>query len=508
MEASGKSLAFWEMTGPMRTSYPALRGDMETDVVVVGAGITGLTAAILLLRQGRSVMVIEKERVGFGTSGRNSAHLTTVVDFHYSSLIDLYGIGTARRVARSLSAAIQQIEQLQEQLHIDCDFARVPGYLFAEEGATVHEVDAEFEACKRCGIAVERQAQAPLPFPTEIAFRADNQAEFHPLRYLHGLAAAFCAGGGTICEGTAVRDIKDNRPCLVKTDFGTIRAQEVILATHTPLGVNPVQTKLEAYRSFVMAVKITDSFPKGLFWDTAEPYNYLRSIEIDKEQIIIIGGHDHKTGVSWGDSFKALDDYAKQHFSINTVLAKWSAQLYNPTDSLPFIGKSPFSDHSYIATGFSGDGLTFGTLAGMLLANLISQGHDEYDDLYHPGRIKLAGLGPFLRNNLSVARHIVGDRFLKSTEKETPVGNLESGRVIREGNELLAIYRDAEGTQTRLSAVCPHMKCVVRWNDGERSWDCPCHGSRFDQEGKVIEGPAYTEMEKREATVLKKSVGE
>lgn len=496
MPARNHEPSIWDLAAASRKRYPALSGDLETDVCVVGAGITGLTAALLLKKAGRRVVVVEKEQIGAGTTGGTSAHLTNVVDFRYSSLAQSYGAESARRVAESMTYAINLIERLSQEYGIDCAFQRVPGYYYAEEDDGVPDVQEEFEAARGAGLQVALLDQAPLPFPTRAAFRTEHQAQFQPMDYLAGLAKAIDGDGCALYEQTAVTRVDDGSPCVLHTNRGQIRAREVVQATHTPLGINFLHSKLDIYRSFVLAARVREEVPDGLYWDTQSPYHYIRTFHRGSDKFVIMGGEDHKVGDNVSRrSFQALEDYARAHFSVEHIEARWSAQFYAPTDHLPFIGKNPLGDHVYIATGYSGDGLTFGSLAGSMICNLIQQGHDAYEDLYHPGRVRLTGASDFIRKNIQVTRDFIADRLLQPSSRYVDRLAKGEGCVIRDGSSYVAVYRDTGGNLRTYSAICPHMRCVLRWNDNERSWDCPCHGSRFDTDGQLVEGPATMQLE-------------
>lgn len=495
MPTSSHEPSIWELASPSRRQYPPLPGDVETDVCVVGAGITGLTTALLLKQAGRRVILVEKDHLGAGTTGGTSAHLTNVVDFRYNSLAQSYGSANARRVAESMTFAINLIERLSLQYGIDCAFQRVPGYYYTEHDDTL-EVQEEYQAAHGAGLQVTLLDEAPLPFPTQAAFRAEHQAQFQPMDYLAGLAKAFDGDGCALYEQTAVTHVDDGSPCVLQTNRGQIRAQEVVLATHTPLGINFLHSKLDVYRSFVLAARVQENVPDGLYWDTQSPYHYLRTFQRGSDRLVIIGGKDHKVGENLSRrSFQELEDYARAHFSVEQIEACWSAQFYDPTDHLPLIGKNPLGRHVYIATGFSGDGLTFGSLAGAIICNLILQGQDAYEDLYNPGRMRLTGASDFIRKNAQVTRDFIADRLLQPSSRVIQNLAKDQGCVIRAGGSYVAAYRDPEGSLKTYSAICPHMKCVLRWNDSGRSWDCPCHGSRFNTDGQLVEGPATMQLE-------------
>ncbi len=497
MHGRGEHQPYW-MVEVERASFPALEGDHEFDVAVVGAGITGLTAALLLKRAGKRVAVLERRRVGSGNTGRSTGHLTTVVDSRYHRLEKSFGREGARLVAGSLRDAIDQVERFTRELSIDCAFERLPGYHYSEEGDldTVHQ---ELEAARRAGLLAEMTREVPLPFPTAAAFVARDQAQFQPLAYLQGMARAIEGGGCRIFEYSPVLELGSDSPRTLRSEKGSVIAPEVLVATHTPLGVNLLQTEIAPYRSYVLAARLNNVFPDALFWDTEQPYNYLRRSSAAAGDIVIVGGKDHKT--AHGDerqSFDALESYLRDRFNVGEILFCWSSQYYEPNDGLPFIGRAPGARDIHVATGYSGDGLTFGTLGGMINADLILGQTNTYAELYRPTRLHLAGLGHFMSENLDNARRFIADRL--SSDHAECIDKIGPGEgcVLRHDKRQLAANRDQAGTLHTFSAVCPHMKCLVRWNPAEETWDCPCHGSRFGSSGQPIEGPALTGLERKE----------
>lgn len=497
MSLNATTETIWRKAAPQKNNYPSLTGEHSADVVVIGGGITGLTSAMLLKNAGKKVILLEQGQLGEGTTGSTSAHLTAVVDSRYSAISKSFGIGTARRVARSMMSAIDKIEKIQADLGIDCDFKRVPGYFYTENEKDVAAVKEEFQATKKVGLPVHLEEKAPLPFPTLSAFRTDDQAQLQPLSYIYGIAREIDGEGSSIFENSKVKEVRDGEPCVVYTENGHVRADDVVMATHIPIGFNVLQTELQNYRSFILTARVAGQIPEGLYWDTEDPYHYIRSYMRNDEQLLVFGGKDHKVGLaSSQESFARLEDYVRHHFDVIAIEAKWSAQFHDPTDGLPYIGKSPFSQHVYIGTGYSGDGLTFGTLAAMTISNLIVHGYDEYDDMYQPARLNFSAAQNILKKNFDVARYFITDRIKVRTTKD--VEGLKPGEacVIRNGRSYLAVYRSESGEIKSLSAVCSHMKCIVHWNDAEKTWDCPCHASRFNVDGERIDGPAIEGLKK------------
>lgn len=473
---------------------PPLAGSLEVDVAVVGAGMTGLTAALLLSREGRRVVVLEADRVGAGTSGGTSAHVTQVLDHRWRDLVSKHGRDGARGVAESTRAALERMAAFVAEERIDCDFARVPGWLYTESESEVSEIEREVEAAREAGVAAERDDRLGLPFPVAAAVRFEGQARFHPTRYLAGLARAAEAAGARLFDGSRARDVQGGSSCRVLTDSGPVTAGAVVLATHTPAGFNLVQTAIEPVRSYVLALRLDGRrVPDGLFWDTEEPYHYTRIQPGPRGGWLIVVGADHKTGHERQTerAYRGLEAYAGQRWPGARVEHRWSSQFYEPADGLPFIGPSAVAPNVYVATGYSGTGLVLSTLAGMILTDRLLGRRSPWEDVYASRRIKpLAGGPRFLQMNLDVASRFVADRLgapKLSDLAEVPAGD---ARVVEYDGDKVAVYREPSGTLHAVSAVCTHLYCVVDWNAGEKTWDCPCHGARYTPDGEVIEGPA------------------
>jgi len=470
--------------------YPALDGDTRVDVVVVGAGITGLTAARLLVKEGKRVMVLEQGRVGSGTTGGTTAHVTQVPDLRFRDLRSKWGIDDLRMVVDSSRAALERIAALVEEDAIDCDFVRIPAYLYSESSDEISKLEEEVEAAREAGMAVELVRSVPLPFPVAAAVRYEDQARFHPLKYLASLARTVQRNGGRVHERTRVLEVDAGEPCRVRTERGTVTAGSVLFATHTPAGFSLLHTELEPLRSYVLTAKLRSGEPpEGLFFDTAAPYHYTRR----QGDLLIVGGKDHKTGEDGKpeESYRALEEYVRQRWAVGSIEHRWSAQFYDPPDGLPMIGRALTSGHVFVATGYSGVGMVFGTLGGMLLADFASGRENPWAAVYRPSRVKPLAAGPHvLKMNLEAGAAFVKDRIKTpkiDTVSEIPLGE---GRVVEIGGERAAVYRDESGALQAVSAVCTHAGCLVHWNAAEKSWDCPCHGSRFATDGGVLEGPA------------------
>jgi glycine/D-amino acid oxidase-like deaminating enzyme/nitrite reductase/ring-hydroxylating ferredoxin subunit len=488
---------------------PTLTHDIRTSVCIVGAGIAGMTTAYLLARAGRAVVVIDDGPIGGGETGRSTAHITAALDDRYSNIEKLHGEEGSRVAAESHTAAINRIESIASLEDIDCDFERVDGYLFLGGGDDRKVLEEELKAAHGAGLSdVELLDRAPVKsFDSGPALRFPRQAQFHPVKYLNGLARAIVRDGGQLYSDTHAESIQDGEPAKVTTSDGhVITADSVVVATNSP--VNDwviIHTKQYAYRTYVIAARIPrGSIPRGLYWDTLDPYHYIRLQEVDplldprrREELLIVGGEDHKTGQAndADERFKRLEEWTRQRFpAIGNVDFRWSGQIMEPVDYMGFIGRNPGTDqHIFIATGDSGNGITNGTVAGILLTDLILGRKNPWSKLYDPSRVTLRATPSFLKENLNVVGQYTdwatgGD--VDSYEQIAP----GTGAVIRRGMKKIAVYRDDQGEIHELSAVCTHLYCIVDWNSAERTWDCPCHGSRFDPYGRVVNGPAITPL--------------
>lgn len=498
MTNQARAASLWTQTAP-HPPFGGLTSDVDVDVAIIGGGITGITAAMLLKRAGKRVAVIEAQRVGGGVTGYTTAHLTELYDERYHTLIDSFGARGAATASAASRAAIDFIAQLAAEGPIECDFQRVPAFLYSEDARGAREIQQEFEATRRLGMSVELVDQAPLPFPHKQALRIENQAQFHPLRYLNALAQTIPGDGSHIFEQTRATELRDGDPCTVKTAGGTVTAKAIVLATHTVIHDKVVfQPKIAPYRSYVLAFKLTgDSPPPGLYWDTADPYHYTRRFsDPERGELLIVGGEDHKTGQAPNTfaHYEALERYARERYSVGEIAYRWSSQVYEPADGLPYIGRHPFEAHTYVATGYAGVGMTMGTVAALIISDQILGRENTWAKLYDAGRVNLqASTGAIVSEGLNLAGNAVASYFRNDGQiADIPAGE---GRVVQSGLEKLAVYRDEGGALHAMSAVCPHAKCIVGWNAAERSWDCPCHGGRFAPDGRVIEGPPISNLQ-------------
>jgi glycine/D-amino acid oxidase-like deaminating enzyme/nitrite reductase/ring-hydroxylating ferredoxin subunit len=485
--------------------FPALRENLTTDICVIGGGIAGLSTAYILLKEGLRVVVLDRERLGLGETGLTSAHLSFALDEGFRNLERVHGIKGARLAAESHSAAIDWIEKVQAEESIACDFQRVDGYLFLSPTESLNVLREEMEACQRAGLdTVGLLNRAPVDlFDTGPCLRFSKQAQFHPLKYLSGLAQAVLSRGGQIFTHTEVQSLHGGQPAQVKTSHGdTVTCDAIVVATNVPMNNRfAIHAKLAPFRSYVVALPLT-KFPDSpaLLWDTQTPYHYLRFATHPEtgEPILVLGGEDHRTGqdVQPDRHFTRLRNWAMRTLDGDVrPLAQWSGQIIEPVDGLAYIGRNP-GDHAnvFIATGDSGHGLTHGTLAGLIIRDLIFSEASPWESLYDPSRLSLRSLPRFVKEAIDSTVPYVDWLFDGDVETTDQIAKGE-GAIVRDGFTKYAVYKDEVGQLHSCSATCPHLGGIVRWNSAEKTWDCPCHGSRFDRFGQVINGPAPGSLE-------------
>jgi glycine/D-amino acid oxidase-like deaminating enzyme/nitrite reductase/ring-hydroxylating ferredoxin subunit len=493
----GRSLSLWAGTAEV-PGRPSLAGDLATDVCIVGAGIAGLTTAYLLTREGRQVVVLDDGPIGGGETGRTTAHLASALDDRFYRLEHLHGESGARLAAESHSAAIDRIEAIVAAERIACDFVRLDGYLFVAPGESADDLDREADAALRAGLEVHKVARAPIDFDTGPALRFARQAQFHPLRYLTGLSKAVLASGGQIYSGVHVEEFEGGGHAHVKTATGRkVSAKAIVVATGTPVNDRLViHTKQAAYRTYVVGLEVPPgAVTRALYWDTGDPYHYVRlhAQGDGRPDILIVGGEDHRTGQAddTEQRWTRLEQWTRERFPMaKAVSYRWSGQVLEPADGMAYIGRNPMDkDNVLIATGDSGQGMTHGTIAGILLTDILQGRENPWADLYEPSRTNLRAAKDYVselaKSNAPFGKWVTPGEV--SSPSEIAPGE---GGIIRRGLHKVAVYRDPMGVVVELSATCTHLGCIVEWNTSEKSWDCPCHGSRYAPDGHVLNGPA------------------
>ncbi|MBN1204437.1 MAG: FAD-dependent oxidoreductase [Myxococcaceae bacterium] len=488
--------SLWTTTAPGRR-FPALAGDLTVDVAVVGGGIAGLTTAWLLQRAGKRVAVLEMNRLLTGQTGQTTAHLTELLDTPYATLRSDFGEKGARMAAASSRAALEEIVALVAELDVDCGFQRVPLYRYAETERELRELEREVEAAQAVGLRARFTRDTPLPYPVEGALRLEDQAQFHPRAYLLALAERLEAAGCLIFEDTRAVELQDGQPCRVITERGVVTATDVVEATTTPLNRLFLHTKLYPYRTYAVAGPLEGPLEAGLYYDSQEPYHYLRTQRVEGVDYLIVGGEDHKVGheEDTEQHFAALEAYTRRRFPVTRLTHRWSGQVIEPADGLAYIGRNSASRHTWVATGFSGTGMTWGTLSGMILSDLILGRENPYAALYDATRVKVrAGAKDFFWENADVAFRFVVDRLSRPDGHRLSEVAPGEGKILEVEGKKVAVYREEGGACHAVSPVCTHVGCHVHWNSAERSWDCPCHGTRYSPTGKVLNGPAVKDL--------------
>ena len=520
----GQSVSLWMATSAAPNQSTLLE-DTHADVCIVGAGIAGITTAYMLAKQGKSVVVLDDGAVGGGQTQRTTAHLSNALDDRYFEIERLHGADGAKLAADSHTTAIDRIESIIDEEQIACDFVRLDGFLFLPPGESNELLDRELAAAHRAGLSgVERLSRTPLSnFNTGPCLRFPRQAQFHPLMYLNGVASAIERAGGRIFIATHAETIKGGKPARIETSNGQIvTADAVVVATNSPVNdLMAIHTKQAAYMTYAIgAIVPHGTVATALYWDTLHPCHYVRIHPFTAEacmaeqsggegqDVLIVGGEDHKTGQAptHSDPYVRLEAWARERFPmIREIKFRWSGQVMETIDGLAFIGRNPLDKPNvYIVTGDSGMGMTHGTIAGILLTDLILGRENPWTTLYDPSRKTLGALGRFVKENLNLAVQY-GDWLTGGDVDSTAQIKPGEGAVIRRGLMKMAVYRDEQGVCHEHSAVCTHLGGIVHWNDAEKTWDCPCHGSRFDRLGEVLNGPANRDLDGKDNQAVGKT---
>lgn len=495
MQRDGACESIWQ---PAAGDYKAQSSFIPMgvqDVVIVGGGITGLTTGLLLQQAGKRCVVVESYTIGFGTTGGTTAHLNTFMDSSYAQIIKNFSLEDARLIAAGARQSIELIKQHIGQFNIHCQYKELPGFLFSTNDRETKELEEIVEASKKAGVVVDWVNDSVLPIPYQKLAVFEQQAQFHPRLYLHGIAKAFEAAGGVLLQDCRMLHADDHETVEVVTTKGNIKCRQLIYATHIPPGVNLLHFRCAPYRSYALAVQLkNDGYPDAVAYDMQDPYHYYRTQEVDGVRYLIVGGEDHKTGHEENTEacFRRLESHVRNYFEVKEISYRWSSQYFDPTDGLPYIGHLPgHPENIFVATGFGGNGMVYGTLSAILLRDLLVEGKSELEELLDPNRIKpVAGFANFVKEAADVVGKLVGGLFPQ--EKLPVLAAIAPGeaRIVEFNGKKMGIYKDERGKVHAIDPGCTHIKCTVQWNNAEQSWDCPCHGSRFSFTGEVLTGPA------------------
>lgn len=497
----GKPASVWLATTP-ETTYEPLDSDRTVETAVIGGGIAGLTTATLLAEAGRDVVLLERDRIGCGVTGHTTAKVTSQHGLVYASLINKHDTTTAAQYGEANQTAVEFVADRVAEQGIDCDFRRLPAYTYTESTADISNIRAEVNAAREIGLPASYTEDVSVA-DTAAAIRFADQAVFNPRQYVLALADAYIDAGGRICEETRAIGIDDGSPCRVETNHGTVTADDIVVATHFPI-LDRAGYFVRQYpkRSYVLAVRATDPPSDGMYYRSGSPYLSVRTAEIDGETLTLVGGQNHKTGQggSTSERYHILEQVAQEHFDVKSVVYRWATQDYVSIDGIPYIGHlGPFKQNIYVITGFGGWGLSAGTAAGIMLRDAIMERPNLWLETFDPLRTTVrASAHAFVEENANVAKQFIGDWTDGLQRRDLSALDVDEAMVCRQQTDVLGIYRDETGDLHAVNAVCPHLGCLVQWNDGERTWDCPCHGSRFEIDGRVINGPANTDLSQRD----------
>jgi len=498
---AGANDSLWLATAES-TDWPTLAADGDVDVAVIGGGIAGVTTALLLKRDGARVAVLERGVIGGGATGFTTAKVTALQGTRLSQISASHDDEAAAVYANASLAAVERIDQLVRGEGIDCAWERMPAFTYAADYEQVAKVEQEADIARRVGLAVELTETPPLPFSVPVALRLDHQGQFHPARYVRALAERVAGEGSGVFERTVVTGVTEGSPCVITTAGGAvITARDVVVCTNYPLLDRGLFfTRMNVSRSYLVAARVRGVALAGMLITADEPTRSLRSYVADGQTWTLVGGEGHATGSADAtpERYQVLEAFARRHFDVVDVPYRWSTQDGMPTDELPYIGPyTPRSKHLFVNCGAQKWGMTTATAGAMVLADRLTGRANPAAGLFDPNRMSVRSAPKVLKTQGWVGAHFIGDRLASAeatSDSEVPPGE---ARVVRTGLKKSGVYRDPEGTVHAVSLRCTHLGCLVHFNEAERTWDCPCHGSRFDVDGKVLSGPAVHPLEPR-----------
>lgn len=497
------NISLWEEISKRSNTYPELVNDIQVDVVIIGGGITGITAASELIKSGKKVAIIEAGKIGGVTTSNSTGNLYIPVQPFYQNIESKFNFETAKSIAHSRKFAIDYIEKNIQEKNIACNFSRRPWYGYTSDHERI-SLAKEVELFKKMEIPIDYVSEMPLKFKFSKAVMIPNQARFNPMQYVISMADDLAKQGCQLFENTRVTKIEEKDLCMVFTAKAKITAKKLLMATHTPIGINLTQMFTAPYRSYVVSVRLKDNnYPEGHFWDLDRPPHatctHAGSSNNNPELLMVAGSH-HKVGQGEDTikHYQELEKFLRDHFEVAEVAYQWSAQHYQSADNVPYIGlASLLAKHSYIATGYFADGLVYGVLAGIIVSNLILETKNPLTDVYKSNRFDPVASAKFVtKESTNVLIQYLKDFPLFSAPEYDDI-KPGKGKIVEIKQEKCAVSRDENNQLHIVSAVCTHMKCIVAWNDAEKTWDCPCHGSRFKPDGKVIEGPAMHNLDSK-----------
>jgi glycine/D-amino acid oxidase-like deaminating enzyme/nitrite reductase/ring-hydroxylating ferredoxin subunit len=497
-----KNKSIWTATS-RATTYPKLDKNVEVDVAVLGGGIAGLITAYFLKQAGQKVAVIEARRIASGTTGNTTAHITIAHSIIYDELINNFGYDFALDYARANQEGINLIDKIIQKEGIECDFKNTDEYIFTDYGdSNEDKTKREFEATKKLRLGTEWLQHSPLPYPSGGTIKYKNQARFHPRKFLVELAGKIDGEGSIVFEETRALDIKEGDLLEIETDQGNLKAKKAVVATLYPfLDRGGYFTRLDTYTSYVLACQIEGEFPDAMFDSTEESSHYLRIQPEANSFLVLVGGEGHKTGeISKTDlQYQKLEEYARKNLKIKSIEYKWSTHDTYPVDNVPYIGKfMTTTDNIYVITGLKGYGIAHSSVGGKIIRDLIVEDKSEYEEIFNPNRINpRASLKSQIGLGAKSAKELAKSKLGKTPQLNIDDLKRGEGRVFENNGDKLAVYKDDKGKVYTVSAKCQHMGCQVNFNQAEETWDCPCHGSRYTIEGKMISGPTTKDLPKR-----------